>query len=272
MFPVFGIANASSTCESVVSTFRLVKSTFSRDAIDNPLISHSLSDIWGVDEGIELYGAFAKFQYALAVQNGGHPSLRDYDADKSIALRIGYDPTKRLHLSASAMRTGALATTGDQFSELWFGNAFAGGFSATATRFQANLVELDAQFRWSQGYAKGAGGYLKYDDNSPGNFQRDVYYYYLEGVQHLTSRLYAAGRWSQILASNGYPLVGDGPWGQYFFGGLTRNLWRLTLGGGYRFSPNLVLKADYTLNGGNASSGGHRTHENVVAAEAAFSF
>jgi hypothetical protein len=244
----------------------------SRDAIDNPLISHSLSDIWGVDEGIEIYGCFGKIQYALAVQNGGHPSLRDYDADKSIALRLGYDPTKRLHLSASAMRTGSVATMGDQFSELWFGNAFAGGFNATATRFQANLVEADAQFRWSQGYAKTAAGYLKYDDNGPGNFQRDVYYYYFEGVQHLASRLYAAGRWSQILASGGYPLVGDGPWGQYYFGGLTRNLWRLTLGAGYRFSPNLVFKADYTLNGGNQSSGGHRTHENVLAAEAAFSF
>src|ERR1041385_8655610 len=26
-----------------------------RDAIDNPLISHSLTDFWGVDEGVELY-------------------------------------------------------------------------------------------------------------------------------------------------------------------------------------------------------------------------
>ncbi|HMC26446.1 MAG TPA: hypothetical protein VKM56_01490, partial [Verrucomicrobiae bacterium] len=48
-----------------------------RDAIDNPLISHSLTDIWGVDEGLEIYGSIAKFQYALAVQNGGHPALRD---------------------------------------------------------------------------------------------------------------------------------------------------------------------------------------------------
>src|SRR5256885_12856549 len=62
-----------------------------RDAIDNPLISHSLADIWGVDEGLEIYGSIAKVQYALAVQNGGHPALRDHNPDKSIALRIGYD-------------------------------------------------------------------------------------------------------------------------------------------------------------------------------------
>src|SRR5688572_14003804 len=73
-----------------------------RDAIDNPLISHSISDIWGVDEGIELYGTIARFNYVLAVQNGGHPALRDYNEDKSIAVRLGYDPVGWLHLSGSA--------------------------------------------------------------------------------------------------------------------------------------------------------------------------
>src|SRR5262249_8445580 len=42
-----------------------------RDAIDNVLISHSLADFWGVDEGVEAYGALSKFSYVVAVQNGG---------------------------------------------------------------------------------------------------------------------------------------------------------------------------------------------------------
>src|SRR5204862_1142451 len=54
-----------------------------RDAIDNPLISHSLSDLWGVDEGIELYGSVNKVSYAVAVQNGGVSGVRDFDGDKS---------------------------------------------------------------------------------------------------------------------------------------------------------------------------------------------
>src|SRR5262245_42813806 len=37
-----------------------------RDVIDNPLISHSLADLWGVDEGIELYGSVGKFSYVVA--------------------------------------------------------------------------------------------------------------------------------------------------------------------------------------------------------------
>src|SRR6185503_10565035 len=48
-----------------------------RDAIDNPLISHSITDLWGVDEGLELYGEIAGVQYVAALQNGGHPALRD---------------------------------------------------------------------------------------------------------------------------------------------------------------------------------------------------
>src|SRR5205823_1808974 len=166
-----------------------------RDAIDNPLISHSLTDIWGVDEGLEIYGSIAKFQYALAVQNGGHPALRDFDPDKSIALRIGYDPTKRVHLSLSAMRTGALAVNGDTFSELWFGNALIRSLdNANATTFQANLLEADAQVRWSKGYLKGAGGYVKYNDNGSADLQREIYYYYIEGLHHFLPKFYAAGR------------------------------------------------------------------------------
>src|SRR5258706_1523401 len=93
-----------------------------RDVIDNPLISHSLSDIWGVDEGIEIYGSISKLQYTLDVQNGGNSPVRDFDADKSIVIRIGYDPIKPVHVSLSAMRTGALRSLGDCLSALWVGN------------------------------------------------------------------------------------------------------------------------------------------------------
>ena len=77
----------------------------SRDASDNRLISHSLSDFWGIDEGVEVYGTLKHIQYVLAVQNGGHPSINDYNSDKSVTLRLGGDPVKWLHLGVSLMRT-----------------------------------------------------------------------------------------------------------------------------------------------------------------------
>ncbi|MBI2925567.1 MAG: response regulator [Verrucomicrobia bacterium] len=149
-----------------------------RDAIDNPLISHSLSDLWGVDEGVELYGSAGRFQYVLAVQNGGRPTLRDFTSDKAVVGRVGYDPNRWLHLSLSALRTGDLDVKNDRMSELWFGNGFirALGPAATTTRFHADLAEGDVQARWRRGHVKSAGGYLRtgdkvrvvFQDNGPG--------------------------------------------------------------------------------------------------------
>jgi hypothetical protein len=222
-----------------------------------------------------LYGSICKLNYVLAVQNGGDPSLRDFNADKAVAGRLGFDPTKWLHLSVSAMRTGELDAQEDFLSALWFGNGYVrslGDLSTTKT-FQADLVQADIRARWARGRLAAAGGYLKYDDNDQtANNRRDVYYYYVEGVQHLTPKLYAAARWSQIIADKGFPIVGHGDYVNYFYYELTENLWRLSLGLGYRFSPNLLLKTEYTFEQGKELGGTKRNHENLFSLEAAFKF
>jgi len=246
-----------------------------RDAIDNPLISHSLSDIWGVDEGVELFGAIGKFRYVAAVQNGGYSALRDLDADKALVGRLSYDPLEWLHVSASAMRTGKLNADDDFLSELWFGNGFirSVGSLATTTTFEAQVFEGDVRVRLPRGHIQAAGGYLKYDDNdSAADNRRDVYYYYVEALHQVTDKLYAAARWSHILADDGFPLVGHGDFTEFFYYQLTEDLWRLSVGLGYRFSPNLLFKAEYTLEQGTKVDGTHRTREDFVAAEVAFKF
>ena len=246
-----------------------------RDAMDNPLISHSLSDVWGVDEGVEVYGEFKKFQYALAVQNGGHPCLRDYTADKSVCLRLGIDPAPWLHLSASAMRTGDLSVSGDKFSEAWFGNGFVRSLgSSNTTRFKAEMLEGDARIRLPHGHLAAAGGYLRYADNDPqANNRRDAFYCYLEGVQELNRKLYAAARFSRIWSERGLPLVGQGDFGRYFFGrDLTRDLWRLSFGVGYRFSRHVGVKLDYSLEDGRMVSGQRRNCENFFGTEVTVGF
>jgi hypothetical protein len=244
-----------------------------RYAIDNPLIAHSLSDIWGVDEGVELYGDFSKFDYVVAVQNGGD-NLDDFDADKAVVGRLGYNPTKWLRVSASAMRTGNLNVQNDGDTALWFANATIDsvGSPTTTTTFHSELAEGDVQLRLPRAQIKAAGGYLHYDDNdTAANNNRDVYYYYVQGQYDATKKLYGAARFSQIIANGGFPLVGDGAY-EYYGDDLTRNLWRLTLGAGYRFSPNLVLKADYSFERGEESDGEKRDHEDLFATELAFRF
>jgi hypothetical protein len=246
-----------------------------RFAIDNPLISHSLSDLWGVDEGVEAYGALGKVQYVLAVQNGGEDTTRDFNADKAVAGRVGYDPAKWLHLSVSGMRTGDLDAVNDGLSALWFGNGWIRSIgSANTTRFHANLAEGDVVVTMPYFVLRAAGGYIDYEDNDPaGSNHRDVYYYYVEGVKDITRKFYGAARFSQILAPGGFPIVGNGRMGAFFFGPfLTTEYWRLSLGLGYHFSPNLLVKGEYSFNQGTGLGGRKRTHENVFALEAAFRF
>ncbi|PYJ07742.1 MAG: hypothetical protein DME25_03125, partial [Verrucomicrobia bacterium] len=141
------------------------------------------------------------------------------------------------------------------------------------TRFHANLVEGDVEVRLPRGHLKAFGGYVRYGDNDPsGNNRRHVYYYSVEGVHELGHKFYGGVRFSQIFANKGFPVVGHGEFDEYFFNELTKDLWRLSLGLGYRFSQNLVLKAEYAFERGEELIGDQREHEDLFALEAAFKF
>ena len=248
-----------------------------RDAIDNPLISHSLADFWGVDEGIEFYGSMGKVSYVLAVQNGGVSGTRDFNSDKSVAARISYDPTKLVHLSLSAMRTGDLDATDDYLSELWIGGGWFRSIGSTnTTEFHANLVQADLALNFSRGHIRASGGFARYDDNdSLAENRRDFYFYAIEGICNVTRKFYAGARVSQIFVNGGYPLPGQGDMGAYFFnpfGPQAEELWRCSIGLGYRFSPQLIVKTEYSLEGGKELGGAQREDVNMFSTEAAFGF
>ena len=247
-----------------------------RDAIDNVLISHSLADFWGVDEGVEIYGTLGKFSYVVAVQNGGDPAVRDFTGDKSVTARLGFDPTRWLHLSVSGMRTGEIDVQNEYISAIWFGGGWFApvGSFATTTRFHANMVQGDVRLKWQRGHLAASGGYICYDDNdTAGSNHRGIYHYAIEAQQNLTPKLYVAERFSQIVADKGYLLTGNGNMGDYFNpSNLTKDLWRLSLGLGYRFGDNLLVKSEYTFEGGRAVSGAGRDHEDLFALEAAVKF
>jgi hypothetical protein len=252
-----------------------------RDAIDNPLISHSLSDIWGVDEGIELYGSVQRFEYAFAIQNGGEAVASDFHPDKSITGRILYRPVSAFHFSFSAMRTGKLDVNEDRFSEIWFGNAFFRllGSAITTSTIQGDLFQGDGHAQWGRGHVHLGAGKLHYDDNdSTADNERDVSYFQIEGVQNLNRSKeypwYAAVRFSKIIADDGFPLVGSGDFVTYFFNNaeLAKELWRLSLGLGYRIGKNVLLKAEYSFENGKQINGEKRDKENFFGVEGAVRF
>lgn len=243
-----------------------------RDAIDNPLISHSVMDFWGIDEGIELYGEIARVSYVFALQNGSLDVTGDTTDDKSLCLRLGYDPARWLHVGASAMDTGELDV--NDWSEIWIGNGiFRPIGSAATTSFRARLAQGEAKIRLPRGHLHFAGGFARYDDNdTAADNQRDFWFWSAEAVQDLSKKFYVAARFSQIWVDNGYPLPGQGDFNTYFFGDLTDELWRLSLGLGCRLSENLVLKAEYSMERGNTLSGDKRDEEDMISAAAAFKF
>jgi hypothetical protein len=244
-----------------------------RDAIDNPLISHSVADFWGVDEGVEIFGKLGKFDYAVAVQNGGN-GTSDFTGDKSVAARVGFEPRPWLRMSASAMRTGDLHPQNDFFSAMWFGGGFFRSIGSPATtRFHADMVQGDVVLKWKRGQLGLTGGAVRYGDNdSAGNNSRTIFHYAIEAQQRLAGKLYAAARFSQVLADGGYPLVGNGNFGTYLFGVPSTELWRASVGLGYRWSDSLALKAEYSLERGRTTLGGNRSEEDVFALEAAVRF
>ena len=252
-----------------------------RNPISNPLISHSLSDVWGVDGGVELYGTLGAWQYAVTVQNGNGDLLHDHNADKAFAARLSWAPATWLNLSASTMRTGELkaydtATPGDKLSNIWFCNGFfraLGPANSTGT-FWASLWEGDAMMRWSGGHATAALGGVRYGDNDRvTDNSRQMTYGYGEVVQDVTREVFVAARYSQINAPHGYPLAGWGDMGRYFFApSLTTGIDRLSLGFGYRFGPPLLVKFEFTRERGRLLNGSVRDHEDFLGAEVALKF
>ncbi len=191
-----------------------------------------------------------------------------------VTAKIGYDPNTWLHLSVSGMRTGHLSVQQDGTSALWIGNGFFRSIGSPATtRFQAYLTEGDVTAHWRSGHVSAFGGYARYSDNDPASDNgRNLFYYSVEGVQDLPKRFYAAARFSEMLAGEGYPIVGYGNFGDYFFQDLSTQLWRLSLGLGYRFSDDLIIKAEYSMEQGQLTDGEKRDHEDFLGTEAAFQF
>ena len=66
--------------------------------------------------------------------------------------------------------------------------------------------------------------------------------------------------------------MANGNYFDYSMVNLTKNIWRLGLGAGWRFSDSLALKAEYMFENGKTTTGPSRSRENMFATEVVFKF
>lgn len=240
-----------------------------RRPMDNPLVSHSLADIWGIDEGLEVYGRKDRWSYVLAVQNGGHSALHDFHKDKSLTGRLSFQATDNLAVSASAMRTGRLTVPGDGISEVWLGNTWLVSIqpSPKVGWFEAQLFEGDARLRWKQGALALMYGAGFYDDIIGAADDRTFRFGSAELTQDFTENVYGAARYSWINVANGYPL-----WGWAGTRAIVDRMTRTSVGLGYRMGRPLLLKLEYTWENSRAINGTVRGRTDMLSSELAVRF
>lgn len=245
-----------------------------RDSIDNPLITHSVSDIWGVDEGIEIFGSpGGTWDYTVAVQNGGHPSSKEGNSDKAVIGRLGFEANEHLRISASAMRTGKLDAEKDVFSEVWFGRGFLVPVSDPdeIETFEGELYEVDVLLRREQGYLALTGGRVEVSDNGV-EASTDAMYYSIEMVHDMAGDLYGALRYSGMESDDGFAVVGHAPFSKLFSPDRTESLQRLSVGLGYRISDQAVAKVEYSFEEGETVGGVDLDERNMLSTGVSFAF
>ncbi|HEY3754566.1 MAG TPA: hypothetical protein VGL42_00295 [Opitutaceae bacterium] len=243
-----------------------------RTVMDNPLVAHSLSDLWGFDEGVEVFGSSNAFSYVASLLDGDLNSVNRAHSSLSGTVRVGYDPNSTWGIGASAMRTGWLNGAQSELSALWFANGFFVALPK-ATSFDADLAEFDVHAAWGKSQLRAAVGVAAYQDNGPAANRRHFTYGYIEDVQPLIDSLSASLRWSAIAVPHGYPLVGQGASGPYLFGNiLTTQLERLSFGFDYQFADPVLLKVDYSPEWGKTTNAGKRDNEQFFSTELGVKF
>lgn len=246
-----------------------------RDAIDNPFISHTLADIWGVDEGVELFGRAGPFDYTVAVQNGGYKKSGDGNGDKAVIARIGLEPCRPLRLSVSAMRTGDLDVERDEQAELWFGNAYLTpvGDPASTTTFHGELAQFDARYTWADGHAAGTFGGIRYDDDDRTADQAcEAIYWSAEVAQRVHGPWYVGLRYSAIVADDTFSAPGQADFLPETYYGTVQDIWRISADIGCRVSERLLWKMEYSLERGQRAGDESIRDQDFVATEIAVGF
>lgn len=249
--------------------------TWSDNLVEGVLPSNSAARATIIDEGLEFAGKIKldklklkPLGWVVSVSDGNSGVGSDSAAGKAFMGKLYHSPIEPLYLSASYYNSGRLDSSNAEMS--------IGGLvtrPSGESDWDRTVWEVDARYDFGKGkkpldppaYSDSKAiirlSYGQFKDEA--NRTRDGNFGFVEGTYSWTKKFYTAGRFSFV------DINGDGT---ATLNSVTANRYeRYSLGGGYRWTDNTILKLSYDWNK-NSWSGIGDADDNLLSAIVATQF
>ena len=193
--------------------------------------------IWGPSyaTGVSISGKLGVFEYAAEMKNrslASRPDSWDLGSDgfqhPTFSTRFGFRPNPTWNFGISgSMGPYLLPEAGISLPR-----------GKSIDEYNEYLVGEDLSFAWHHLQLWAEFYEVRFQEPIVGD--ADVFAYYLEARYQITAQLYGALRWNQELFAD----IADGEGGEAPWG---RDIWRIDAALGYRISPRMQLKLQYSV-------------------------
>ncbi|MBI4357041.1 MAG: hypothetical protein HY559_04115 [Gammaproteobacteria bacterium] len=228
--------------------------TWSNNLVESVGPSNSAVNSGVSDEGLELAGSITlnplglkPLGWVLSVSDGNTGTGSDNSKEKAWFGKLHHTPFEPVYASFSYYASGDLGTASSELSFAGVATPPTGASNWTRRAWEAFLrydfgkgkkaLEPPA-YSDSKAFIRLSLGH--FSDEATGARDRDGNYGFLEGTYNLTSKWYAAARYSVVDLENDITAS---------LNGITANRYqRYSLGAGYRWSENTLIKTGYDWN------------------------
>lgn len=249
--------------------------TWSDNPVEGALPSNSAARVTVVDEGLELAGKIKldklklkPLGWVVSVSDGNSGVGSDSTAGKAFMGKLYHSPIEPLYLSATYYNSGRLDSSSSEMSIAGLVTRPSG-----ENDWDRTVWEVDARYDFGKGkkpldppaFSDSKAilrlSYGQFKDDA--NKSRDGNFGFVEGTYSWTKKFYTAGRFSFV------DINGDGT--ATLNGVIANRYERYSLGGGYRWTDNTILKLSYDWNK-NSWSGIGDADDNLLSAMVATQF
>lgn len=228
--------------------------TWANNMAEGVLPSNSAGNVGLTDEGLELAGKIKlnkihlnPLGWVFSVSDGNSGVGSDTSGAKAFMGKLYYSPIDPLYLSASYYHSGELKSSNAEMSIAGITSPPSG-----TTLWDRNVWELDARYDFGKGKkplepigfsdskAMVRLSYGQFGDDVSGAAERDGQFGFVEGTYNIFKKFYTAARYS-IIDLNGDQTAS--------LNSITANRYeRYSVGIGFRWSENTILKVSYDWN------------------------